>query len=127
MESAWKQLDQYIDLYKFYWGLVIKLNVFALGVAGAISSYVLGNQDADLIQYALLIPTGLNSFIAWLAFRSLPGMILVRDEVENIAGALDLKTYPEFRSLLSFMRATYALCGLTALGMLILFSVLLCS
>lgn len=121
MESAWKQLDQYVDLYKFHWDLCIKLNLFTLGISGAMSAYVLKNQGLPLMEYALFLPILLSAFMAWLAHRSTPGVILIRDEVRKLAQQLQLDTHPEFRSLVSFLFATKVLCALSALGLLGLF------
>ena len=67
MGSAWKQLDQYVDLYKFHWDLCIKLNLFTLGISGAMSAYVLKNQGLPLMEYALFLPILLSAFMASLA------------------------------------------------------------
>jgi hypothetical protein len=119
----WKQLDLYCDLYKFYWGLAIKLCVFILGLSGAIAAYALKNQAVPLIHWALFLPFFLCIFGAKLSKDSLPNLEVMRDEVVSIAGSLGLDTHPEFTSLVDFTKALRYVFIITLIGLLAIFAI----
>ncbi|WP_282167409.1 hypothetical protein [Shewanella japonica] len=124
--KLWKQMDQYIDLYKFYWDLSLKVCTYFIGIAGAISAYTLKNQDVEFMSFALILPIGLSIFGLYLAHTSLPGLKLVRDEVEKIGNHLNLNTYPEFRSLITFISALRLIFGSCVIGLIYLFITIYC-
>lgn len=125
-DKIWKQLSQYIDLYKFHWDLSLKLTIFIIGLSGAIAAYCIKNQGEPMMQFALVLPVIICCFGVWLAHRSLPGLHLMRNQVAKFAVDLDLNSHPEFRSLITFVGAIRFLFGATALGLVILFVVLKC-
>lgn len=112
------QLDQYVDLYKFHWELALKICIFFLGISGAVSAYVLKNQHIDYMSLALVLPIGLCSFGAWLSHRSMPGLFLIRREAQRIGAELQFQTYPEFRSLVTFVGALRYIFGASVIGLL---------
>ena len=77
--KLWNQLNQYVDLYKFHWELALKICIFFIGISGAISAYVIKNQDTGYMPFALFLPIGICSFGLWLAHRSMPGLNLIRE------------------------------------------------
>lgn len=119
-EASWKQLSQYVDLYKFHWELALKLCIFFLGISGGVSAYVIRNQNVDYMAAALAIPIGLCLFGTWLAHRSIPGLLYLRDEAQRLGVELQLQSHPEFRSLVTFVKALRVLLLVCAVGMLAL-------
>ncbi|WP_041590130.1 hypothetical protein [Teredinibacter turnerae] len=126
-EANWKQLNQYIDLYKFHWDLALKLCIFFLGISGAVSAYVIKNQDVEYMGISLVIPIGLCLFGSWLAHSSLPGLHLIRNEAQRLGEDLNLESYPEFRSLITFVNALRFLLFTCAVGMLVLWFLINCA
>lgn len=120
-------LAHYIGLYKFYWDLALKLCMFFLGASGAVSAYVIKNQDIEYMGLALLIPIVMCIFGAWLAHTSLSGLNFMRDEVIRLSQELKQQSYPEFKSLVSFVKALRILFSLSAIGMIGLWGLIGCN
>lgn len=125
--KLWNQINQYVDLYKFYWDLSLKLFMFFVGASGAVSAYVIKNQEVSYMGISLVIPISFCIFGAWLIHRSMPGFKLMREEVQRLADELELESHPEFRSLITFVSAVRALLICCAVGMLALWLLLSCS
>ncbi|WP_024462044.1 hypothetical protein [Marinimicrobium sp. LS-A18] len=118
--NLWNQLNQYVDLYKFHWELALKLCVFFLGISGAVAAYVIKNQETPYMAAALVLPFVLCTFGAGLSHRSLPGLKLIREEAVRIGDELELPTHPEFRSLVTFVKALRFILGGSAVGLVAL-------
>lgn len=58
----WEEYKINIDLYKHYYEMVIKFNIFYYAITGAILSFYFANTQYDLIRYSLVLPF-LMSFI----------------------------------------------------------------
>ena len=125
--KQWKQICQYVDLYKFHWDLSLKLTIFIIGLSGAIAAYCIKNQGEPMMQFALVLPVVICFFGIWLSHRSLPGLHLMRNQVAKFADDLNLDSHPEFRSLITFVGAIRFLFGSTALGLITLFMMLKCN
>jgi len=125
--SEQDHLSHFIGLYKFYWDLAIKLCMFFLGASGAVSAYVIKNQDIEYMGLALLIPIVMCVFGARLTHTSLPGLTFMRHEVIRLSQELKQQSYPEFKSLISFVSALRILFSLIAIGMIGLWSLIGCS
>ena len=110
----------FIGLYKFYLDLVLKLSIFIVGSAGAVSAYVIKNQDIEIMGFALFIPIAMCIFGAWLAHTRLPGLEVMRDEARRLSEELEQKSYAEFSSLVIFTGALRFLLVLCAIGMVLL-------
>lgn len=119
-------LSHYIGLYKFYWDLALKLCMFFLGASGAVSAYVIKNQDIEYMGIALLIPIVMCMFGAWLAHTSLPGLNFMRNEVKRLSQELKQQSYPEIKSLISFVGTLRIVFSLTAIGMVGLWGLIEC-
>ena len=120
-------LSHYIGLYKFYWDLSVKLCMFFLEASGAVSAYVIKNQDIEYMGVALIIPIMLCIFGTWLTHSSLPGLNFMRNEVKHLSQELNQQSYPEFKSLISFVGALRVLFSLSAIGMIGLWGLIGCS
>ncbi|MFT7300871.1 MAG: hypothetical protein ACI89Z_001336 [Porticoccus sp.] len=46
-ERCWRQYATHIDLYKFYLGMVVKINAFHFAISGAIFSFYFTNANVD--------------------------------------------------------------------------------
>lgn len=124
--KLWDQLNQYVDLYKFHWELSLKLCVFFLGISGAISAYVIKNQNIEYMSFALVLPIGLCLFGWYFAHRSISGLHRMRKEAYRLGEELKLQSYPEFRSLITFVGMLRIIFGLASLGMLVLWWLIKC-
>lgn len=120
------QLSDFIGLYKFYWELVLKLSIFIVGSSGAVSAYVIKNQNIEIMGFALLIPIAMCIFGTWLAHTRLPGLEIMRDEAMRLSVELGQKSYAEFSSLVIFTSALRILLLMCSIGMVILWGYIQC-
>ncbi|MBG56826.1 MAG: hypothetical protein CMK46_00890 [Porticoccus sp.] len=120
-------LSDFLNLYKFYWEVAIKLCIFFVGSAGAVSAYVIKNQNVAYMGLALVIPIVMCIFGSWLAYTRIPGLKFMRDEVERLSKELGQESYLELGSLVIFTKALGALLLLCALGMIILLGYFQCN
>lgn len=68
-EFLWKELQTDIDLYKFYFDLLIKSSTFFFAITGGISAYFLKNNGSTL-RYSLLLPILMNLGFVIVSFWS---------------------------------------------------------
>lgn len=52
----WQEYSQLVDLYKFYLGLIVKANIFAFGITGAIITLLFRETSSELAKYGLVVP-----------------------------------------------------------------------
>jgi hypothetical protein len=121
-----KLYDTFIDLYKFYWGIAIKLFIFNLGLTGAISAYVIKNQSEPLLIYSLAVPIIFTFFVSWLGYISKPGMELSEQKAIEASEKMGLSAHPEFKSLIRFMSVTKIICFLIGIGLIVIAGILFC-
>lgn len=94
-EMWWRQYAMWVDLYKEYLRMVLRLNIFFYAITGAILSYFLAHSDDGLARLALLFPA-IMSFAFWYAFSHAAVLIVpMRNNVIEICGLLRLAVYPE--------------------------------
>lgn len=119
-EVLWKQYAMWVDLFKFYIDITIRINIFYYAITGAILSYYLSHSSEPLIKYSLLLPVGMS--LAFLLLFII-GMILLevsRREVFSIRDELGLIAAPEFR-VLSLILAIFSFLFLVvAIAMIVL-------
>ena len=123
-EKLLQQLSQYVDLYKFYWNVALKLMMFTTGASGAVAAYCIKNENGAPMELALILPFLLCVFCIALSHFSLPSLKLMKAECFVFAKALKLTSLPDFSALILFSMAVRYLFGLTAIGLSILFVVL---
>ena len=124
-EQLWQQLTQYVELYQFYWGIALKLMIFTMGLIVAVATYCIKNHSEVSMAFALILPFLLCVFCSGLSYFSLPSLKLMRAECAVFGRALKLTSVPDFSALILFSRAVNGLFGLTAIGLFMLFVLLL--
>ena len=122
-ELLWKQYSMWVDLYKFYVDITIKINIFYYAITGAMLSFYFSRIDHSLIKYSLLLPIAMSLALAGLSITGIKLLEISRSEVFSIRDKLGLGSAPEFR-ILSYILGTFG--GLFvfvafALGYLVLY------
>jgi hypothetical protein len=123
IELMWRQYELNVNLFKFYFDIVVKFNIFYYAITGAILSYYFTHADDPLIKYSLLLPVVMSFAFSYLYLWGIPLLENVRYEISYIASALRLKTAPETRVLNRVLLVFGILFGCTGLALLALFIV----
>lgn len=104
-----KEMEIWIDLYKFYFDLTLKANAIFYGIAGAVASFVLDKNP--VLLFALLFPAILG-FI--LAIVSLYGSAQFNPLQERFLEIMD-KISPNIHPLVKPLQVTLCLAGILSL------------
>ena len=102
-EIQWRQYNQYIELYKFYLNLVLKVNIFYYGITGAIFSYYFANTNIAPLKYSLLLPVVLSISMGSIFLLGARLVKYTRDDMINLMFELELDTAPDFIALIIFL------------------------
>jgi hypothetical protein len=98
-DILWNQYQTFIDFYKFNTESVIKLNTLHYAISGAIFSFYFTHANIELSKFALFLPFIFSLGLSILFWGARPNIEISREEIVEIAEALGLKRYPEFRIL----------------------------
>lgn len=98
-ELLWKQYEKHIDLFKFYWEIVVKINTFHFAISGAIFSFYFANRSVSEVQYSLVLPALLS--FCWAILFGYGGCAnkVTRTDMFKICNLLGLEVTPEFVTL----------------------------
>ena len=88
-EILWREYALNADLYKFYFAVCIKSNIFYFRIVGGIVSFVLTRNQFPMAKYALALPVIMSLFVSFLNFRvnsvfKLPSPFIYADLTSNI-------------------------------------------
>lgn len=102
-------------LFQFYLELVLKAFTFAIGIAGAVSAFVLGNDVADrtLAKYGLLLPALLCIGMGAAFLRSIRSARELDAALQNLRDDLGRVLAPHAENLVA---------GLKGFGLLLIVS-----
>lgn len=120
-ELRWSQYEKHIELYKFYWEIVVKINTFHFFIAGGIISFYFSRSEVGGIQWALLLPAFLSFCWAIVFGYGAVANLVTRDDVFKLRDQMGLEVAPEFLVLtvvLGIFTLAHVLTGI-ALGYLI--------
>jgi hypothetical protein len=98
-ELSWKQYEKHIELYKFYWEIVVKINTFHFVIAGAIISFYFSRSDVSGVQWALLLPALLSLCWAIVFGYGAAANLVTRKDIFALRDQLELQVAPEFMVL----------------------------
>lgn len=122
-----KQYEILIDVYKHWLDLILKYNVAYYAGTGAITSYYLAHKDAPLLRYSLLLPIAIGIGLAIFCFLTAYWIHPIDEQLINIRERLNLITTPDPTFITKMLRGCAVFCGLTAIGLLILFVASFCA
>jgi hypothetical protein len=104
-DILWKQFSLYVDLYRFYMDVSVKINLFYYGITGAILSFYFTHSDARLVKYALCLPILMSLVFSGIFFYGTHLMPILRHDVFDIRDKLGLATAPDLGILTIVLRA----------------------
>ena len=119
-DILWKQFVVYVDLYKFYLDLTIKINLFYYGITGAIVSFYFTHPHTPLIRYALCLPVLMGLAFSGIFFWGAHLMPVLRKDIFDIRDKLELATAPDLGVLTLALRMFASLLLFVSFGLLIL-------
>lgn len=104
-DILWKQFSLYVDLYKFYMDLTIKVNLFYYGITGAILSFYFAHPSTPLIKYSLYLPILMSLMFSAVFFYGAHLMPILRRDLFGIRDKLNLATAPDLGILTIVLRS----------------------
>jgi len=118
----WNRYITHIDLYKFYFDLMIKLNVFFYGITGAILSFYLSKSanDTDL-EYVLLLPVFFGLGVAALSIYGDVTLKHSKTDINDLVAQMNIKIGVQTNSLNYVMRFSALFCTTTSIVVLYMF------
>jgi hypothetical protein len=116
-----------VDLYKHYFELLIKFNIFYYAITGAILSYYFSNNQIIYLRYSLLLPILISLIFGFFFFWASKLVMVSRQDIIEITSALGFKTYPEFKVLKNSLILFGILLFFVALCLIILFLISFCN
>ncbi|HAV1379305.1 TPA: hypothetical protein JG804_004443 [Vibrio parahaemolyticus] len=118
----WNRYAMHIDLYKFYFDLIIKINIFYYGITGAILSFYLSsNANNTHLEYALLLPIFFGICFTMLCIVGDRLLVFSQADIDNLARNMNLEIAVETSSLNYLMRTSAVIAGLSSLVILWMF------
>jgi hypothetical protein len=104
-DILWKQFALYVDLYKFYMDLTVKVNLFYYAITGAILSFYFAHPSNTLIKYSLYLPILMSLILSAVFFYGAHLMPILRRDLFYIRDKLGLTTAPDLGILTIVLRA----------------------
>jgi hypothetical protein len=113
----WERYTLYIDLYKFYFGISLKINAIYFAVTGAIVTYYFANLSIPNIQLALLFPIILSLAIAILFVFGIATIGHLEHDIKKVVSLMALETRVTISALYYLWWGSIALLLVGALTM----------
>ena len=130
LELLWKRYETNVNLYKFYFNIVIKYTIFHYAITGAIVSFYFGKtpESVNYIKYSLLLPVVISFIFGIIYIVGTSLMNNIRKELDAImrilasvtADKVGFLTFPETRVLnaVLWVFGIFFICiGLVLLGL----------
>jgi hypothetical protein len=92
-----EKLTFYVDLFKFYLDLMLKVDVFVAAVVGGIMAFAVTNTQETSVPTRLgfyLVPAGLSFTLGLVALRHIGSAKEMHEEVYRLGRLLDLNPPP---------------------------------
>ncbi len=104
-DTLWKQYSLYVDLYKFYMELTVKINLFYYGITGAILSFYFTHPTTPFVTLALGLPILMSVVLAAIFFYGASLMPILRHDLFDLRDKLGLSAAPDLGILTIVLRA----------------------
>ena len=104
-DILWKQYSLYVDLYKFYMELTVKINLFYYGITGAILSFYVTHPTTPFVKLALGLPILMSLVLAGIFFYGASLMPILRRDLFDLRDKLGLSVAPDLGILTIVLRA----------------------
>jgi hypothetical protein len=103
--TLWNQYSLYVDLYKFYMDLFVKINLFYYGIRGAILSFYFAHPNTPHVALALGLPIAMSVVLAGIFFYGASLMPILRRDLFVLRDKLGLSAAPDLGILTIVLRA----------------------
>lgn len=120
-EWLWERYALYIDLYKYYFSMSLKINAFYFAVTGAVVTYYFANIGIPSIHFALFFPVILAIAIAILFGFGIATIGALEHDIKIVVSRMDLETRVTIAALYYLWWGSIALflIGALTMGLLI--------
>lgn len=113
-ESLWKQLEIIVDLYKFFFEWVLKLDIFFYSITGAIVSFYFSKPVGSPFRHALLLPLLFSILLLFLFASGERGLRKTQEQAQSIVDRLGLILRLDIRYLPNFLAVNALMCLIIA-------------
>jgi hypothetical protein len=121
-QENWNRYALHIDLYKFYFDLIIKINIFYYGITGAILSFYLSKEANNTqLEYILFLPIIFGLSIIALCIFGDRSLLYSKADIANLAHDMEFNIVVDTSALNYIMRASAVIVGVTIVATVYLF------
>lgn len=92
-ENLWRQYQVLVDLYKYYFDLILSSATFVNGIVAAITIYAL-KQEEKYVAWVIFIPGAIALASSTLFFLSIPMALELDEALEHIVNTLGVGLAP---------------------------------
>jgi hypothetical protein len=118
----WNRYITHIDLYKFIFELMTKLNIFFYGITGAILSFYLSKAaNGTDLEYVLLLPIFFGLGISALAIYGDITLKHSKADIEYLVNKMDISVGIQTNSLNYVIRFSSLFCVVTSIVVAFMF------
>lgn len=94
-DKLWCQYEHNTELYKFYFDLFIKINLFYYGITGGIITFYFTHRTIEVVKYSLLLPILVSLAFAILFWIGASMIKIIGHDIRRLSNDLVLYTYPD--------------------------------
>lgn len=112
-----KVIEAQISLYKFYFEIGVKLNLFFYGITGALFSFYFSNVgESPVIKWSLYIPFLFAAFMMVIFYYLSDSVSMLQRDLEEREHACNLSPRLSTKSLAVFLRGSAVVSLIVFLG-----------
>lgn len=120
-DNIWKQYEILVELYKFYFTLILSGCTFINGIIGVLTIYSIRNSVPQVIGFTILIAVSFAVFL----FFALPMVEELKASLENIVQKLGVGLVPHTKLLIYALKISFVMyCIITLLLIILLYLIL---
>lgn len=123
-DSAMKQYQMMVDIYKFHFEIVLKFIIFYYAITGAVLSYIFSQPNSGFMRFGLVLPIFMGIALGLFALFGAVEVDPLKKDITRVTEQLHLKPFPSERlldRLALMLSVTSVLCFLTAVAGIIVF------
>lgn len=118
LEIAWRDYALVVDLYKHYFDMAVKINVFYYAVTGAIVSYYFAHPVDHLARFSLVLPVLMSAVLCFIFLRGAVFVSYWEEAIVSFKRTLQLQGAPDFRIFRLMLYCFSVVLAVVAIGLL---------
>jgi hypothetical protein len=120
--NLWERYVMHVDLYKYYMGFILKINIFYYGITGAILSYYFSNNlNGTKQEMVLFLPIAISVCLYAFFHYAQKAYLVSMEDIDSIADQLGMYRRVRTDAVILLARGSSYLMGSVALFLSALF------